>query len=139
MKRSMDKVLYILGIHDGHNCGATMTRDGEVVASVSEERLTRNKNEVGYPERSIDDVMRIAGISASDLDRVAYSSLFMHGRQYLTDLQPWYRVGLEHQRSESTRPRAYEKVIFEQRRQDSSVGHHIASPADIDLLRYPYR
>ena len=32
---------YILGIHDGHNCGATLTRDGVIVASISEERITR--------------------------------------------------------------------------------------------------
>ena len=31
--------IYILGIHDGHNCGATLTRGGAIVASVSEERL----------------------------------------------------------------------------------------------------
>lgn len=135
----MDEALYILGIHDGHNCGATLTRGGEVVASVSEERLTRNKNEVGYPKRSIDDVLRIAGISADELDRVAYASLFMHGRQYLTDLQPWYRVGLEHQRSESTRPRAYEKVIFEQRRQeriDAIVDHLGIDTEKVDFLEH---
>lgn len=40
---------YILGIHDGHDCGATLTRNGEIVASVCEERTTRRKNEVGYP------------------------------------------------------------------------------------------
>jgi carbamoyltransferase len=135
----MGEALYILGIHDGHNCGATLSRGGEIVASVSEERLTRNKNEVGYPKRSIDDVLRIAGVSAGDLDRVAYASLFMHGRQYLTDLQPWYRVGLEHQRSESTRPRAYEKVIFEQRRQervDAVVEHLGIGTEKVDFLEH---
>ena len=39
----MNNAVYILGIHDGHNCGATVTRNGQVLASVSEERLTGRK------------------------------------------------------------------------------------------------
>ena len=35
----MSDPVYLLGIHDGHNCGATMTCDGTVAASVSKERL----------------------------------------------------------------------------------------------------
>jgi hypothetical protein len=29
----MSDPVYLLGIHDGHNCGATMTCDGTVAAS----------------------------------------------------------------------------------------------------------
>ena len=47
----MTRAVHVLGIHDGHNCGATLVSDGKVVASVSEERLTRRKNEVGFPEK----------------------------------------------------------------------------------------
>ena len=36
-----------LGIHDGHNGGATILQDGQIKYSISEERLTR-KNECGY-------------------------------------------------------------------------------------------
>ena len=46
----------ILGIHDGHNCGAALTRNGRVVAAVCEERITRKKNEVGFPEKSIREI-----------------------------------------------------------------------------------
>ena len=35
--------MIILGIHDGHNSGATIIKDGEILASVLEERLTRKK------------------------------------------------------------------------------------------------
>ena len=55
----MADAIHILGIHDGHNSGATLISDGVVVASVCEERLTRRKNEVGYPEKAIADVLRI--------------------------------------------------------------------------------
>jgi len=114
----MGKDVFILGIHDGHNCGATLTRNGVILGSISEERMTGNKNEVGFPERSIKEVMRISGIETRDLDEVAYASLFMHSPEYLKELEPWYMVGLEDQRQEQSRPKGYRKLIFEQRRQD---------------------
>ena len=39
--------MIILGIHDGHNSGATLLEEGKIIASICEERLTRNKNEIG--------------------------------------------------------------------------------------------
>jgi len=106
----------ILGIHDGHNCGATLLADGVVVASVSEERLTRRKNEVGYPQRSIEEVLRIGGIAEGQINEVTYASLFMHAEGYLTDVAPWYRVGLAEQRKAAAQPKDYQKVIFDQRK-----------------------
>jgi len=121
---------YILGIHDGHNCGATLTRDGTVVASVCEERLTRRKNEVGYPERAIADVLRIGGIDSAALTEVVYASLFMHAPKYLTELEPWYRVGLADQRKAAEQPQDYRKIIFEQRKQEriDRACRHLAIP-----------
>ena len=34
--------MYILGIHDGHNCGATVVKNGKVCVC-AEERITRKK------------------------------------------------------------------------------------------------
>ncbi len=114
----MGEPIHLLGIHDGHNCGATLTRNGVVVASVSEERLTRRKNEVGYPARAVEEVLRLGGVSARELDEVVYASLFMHGKSYLTDLEPWYRVGLAEQRAARSQPKEYQKIVFERRRQE---------------------
>ena len=114
----MKRPIYILGIHDGHNCGASLIGDGSVVASINEERLTRRKNEVGYPEKSIAEVLSIAGIDSTALTGVVYASLFMHARDYLTDLEPWYRVGLSDQRANESIPNAYQKIIFEQRKME---------------------
>ena len=44
--------------------------------------------------------------------------LFMHARDYLTDLEPWYRVGISEQRAAEAGPSSYQKVIFEQRKQE---------------------
>ena len=87
----MNGEIYILGIHDGHNCGASLSCDGRIIASVQEERLSRRKNEVGYPRQAIEDVMRIAGIGPELLYEIAYASLFMHLAGHLTDLAPCTR------------------------------------------------
>ncbi|MDJ0951656.1 MAG: carbamoyltransferase C-terminal domain-containing protein [Alphaproteobacteria bacterium] len=128
----MNDLIHILGIHDGHNSGATLARNGEVIASVSEERLTRRKNEVGYPEKAIEEVLRIGGIDAAELDEVVYASLFMHARQYLTDLEPWYKVGLTDQRAAAQQPESYRRVIFEERKREriEQVCRHLDVPED---------
>jgi carbamoyltransferase len=114
----MADAVHILGLHDGHNCGATLVSDGVVVASVSEERLTRRKNDAGYPRRAVEEVLRIGGIDASELAEVVYASLFMHAPNYLTDVGPWYRVGLADQRAAAARPNDYQALVFEQRKRE---------------------
>ena len=51
--------MIVIGIHDGHNCGATVVENGKVLASVLEERLTRKKNEFGFPAKSITECLKI--------------------------------------------------------------------------------
>lgn len=114
----MVETVHILGIHDGHNSGATLVSDGVVVASVSEERLTRRKNEVSYPSKSTVEVLRLGGVEPSDLTSVVYASDFMHGRKYLENLDEWYPVGLAEQRAAEAKPKDYQRVIFDQRRQE---------------------
>ena len=123
---------YILGIHDGHNCGASLSLNGKIIASLSEERLSRRKNEVGYPKMSIEEVLRIGGVTAADLSEVAYASLFMHQQAYLTELEGWYCVGLEEQRADFAKPQGYQKVIFKQRTADriKTASDHLGIASD---------
>ncbi len=65
-----------LGIHDGHVSGAALVVDGRLVAAVSEERLTRKKEQGGWPQRSIELVLRIAGVEPGDVDAVGVATLF---------------------------------------------------------------
>ena len=60
-------MITILGIHDGHNSGATILQDGQIKYSISEERLTRKKNEIGYPKLSIEEVLKLANIDSQKL------------------------------------------------------------------------
>ena len=47
--------------------------DGEIVFAVAEERLSRQKMHAGFPHRAIDQALSQAGITADDLDYVAYA------------------------------------------------------------------
>jgi carbamoyltransferase len=101
------KSISVLGIHDG-----------TIVSAVSEERLTRRKNEVGYPAKSIVEVLRIGGVDPLDLSAVVYASNFMHREDYLSNIDAWYKVGLAEQRAAEAQPKDYKRVIFGQRRDE---------------------
>lgn len=62
---------YVLGIHDGHNASAALVADGRIVSAVQEERLSRVKNQWGYPDRAIARVLAIAGIDLDTVDDIA--------------------------------------------------------------------
>lgn len=67
--------MIILGINEDHNATASLIKDGEIVACASEERFTQIKNDVGYPRKAIEFVLKKAGISAGDCDKVIIASL----------------------------------------------------------------
>ena len=108
----------ILGIHDGHNCGATLVKNGSIVASVCEERISRHKNEVGYPKLSIDDVLRLGGVIVDEIDAIVFASLFMHHPEHLLDIKPWYRVSVEDQKRDAKKTDSYKKQIFNMRKKE---------------------
>jgi carbamoyltransferase len=66
--------MYILGIWDGHDSGAAVVRDNRVLAAVNEERLSRRKLEIEFPERSIKACLDIAGITPGDIRHIAVST-----------------------------------------------------------------
>ena len=122
----MTKKNCFLGIHDGHNCGAALIIDGKVVAAVNEERLSRNKNDSGYPRQSIDEVLKIGGVQAVDLNHVVFASNFMHTRAHLEEISLWYPVGIKEQKADQSRPKEYARQLFEIRRKErieESINH----------------
>ncbi|MEU9046498.1 MULTISPECIES: carbamoyltransferase C-terminal domain-containing protein [unclassified Kitasatospora] len=64
--------MLVLGITNNDLAGACLVQDGTVVAAVSEERFSRIKDHKAWPEQSIDYVLKEAGVTLSDVDRVAY-------------------------------------------------------------------
>ena len=63
--------MIILGICDSIESHACIVKNGELIAAISEERLTRIKADAGYPKRSIEKVLQIAKIKSQDIDIVA--------------------------------------------------------------------
>jgi len=110
--------MYILGIHDGHNCGASIILNGKVLFSICEERISRNKNEVGYPTESINRILSLSDTQASQLSAVVYASNFMHSEDHLKNVTPWYKVGEADQEKDLEEPSEYKDIIFTERRKE---------------------
>ena len=64
---------HILGISAYyHDSAACIVRDGEIVAAAQEERFSRIKHDHRFPSKAVDYCLREAGITAADLDHVAF-------------------------------------------------------------------
>ncbi|MDR0863954.1 MAG: carbamoyltransferase [Candidatus Symbiothrix sp.] len=55
-----------------HDSAAALLIDGQIVAAAQEERFTRIKHDPSYPEHAIDEVLRLAGLSGSDISEVVF-------------------------------------------------------------------
>jgi carbamoyltransferase len=62
----------ILGVWDGHDCGAALIEDGELRVAINEERFSRRKLETKFPQLSVQACLRHAGLQPKDIDAVAY-------------------------------------------------------------------
>jgi carbamoyltransferase len=91
--------MYLLGIHNGvHDASACLFRDYKLVAAVSQERLTRRKNDgvtvaEELPQRAIDECLGVAGIARRDVDVVCstrsqfeMASFRLHGKMWARQL-----------------------------------------------------
>lgn len=88
----------ICGINASHTASAAMVVDGRLSGAVEEERLTRLKNQSGFPERSIERLLAMEGISWRDVDAYVFG-----GRETYTEL------GLK-QGDRSARIRSYKEM-----------------------------
>lgn len=78
----MNEDIIVLGIHDGHNAGAALARNGKILAAISEERLNNIKNYFGPPLLSIKKVFKIANIPPEKIDLIAIACLVRVGPPY---------------------------------------------------------
>jgi carbamoyltransferase len=66
--------LIVLGINAYHgDVSAALVSDGELIAAVEEERYTRIKHVAGFPVQSIQACLKMAGLTANDVDHFAVS------------------------------------------------------------------
>ena len=66
--------MMVLAIHDGHDAGACLIRDGKIILHSSEERRRNIKNCSGFPAESIAAVLKGSGTDAKDIDRITLCS-----------------------------------------------------------------
>ncbi len=67
--------MYILGIWDGHDAGAALIRDNEIIFASNEERYTNRKLEIEFPFNSIKAALAYANIKPKDIDVVAFPTI----------------------------------------------------------------
>ncbi len=64
--------MYILSICDGHNASVSLSKNGEVIFAISEERLTREKNFFGWP------ILSLAHIDENYVSLVSIDKVIMY-------------------------------------------------------------
>lgn len=63
----------VLGLsYDFHDASAALLRRSDIVASAAEERFTLQKNDPSFPKFASEACMRLAGVSSSELEVVAF-------------------------------------------------------------------
>ena len=67
--------LTVLGIHYGHDSGASIVRNGEVIAAINEDRIRDIKHYEDYPTKSIEQVFQICNTDPSEIDAIAITGL----------------------------------------------------------------
>ncbi len=83
--------MIIIGIHDGHNSSASLMVNGQIIASIQEERMTRVKNEAGFPLLAIRELLRVGEIHEESVDKWIYASNYMHTPKHLKGIDSWYK------------------------------------------------
>ena len=84
--------MILIGIHDGHNCGASLFIDGKLKFAITEERLTRKKNEYGFPKFSIEYCLKKYGLSKAQVDKVAVSTLNLPPRYFAVKRNTSFKI-----------------------------------------------
>jgi len=66
--------MYILGIWDGHDSGAALLEGDKILFAINEERLTRRKLEIAFPEKAIEACLRFTNLSPQDIHQIGIST-----------------------------------------------------------------
>lgn len=93
----------ILGIHLGHDSCAALIVNGEIVVDVQEERFTRIKHYSGIPFKSVEQCLKLGGITMDDIDGIAIAS-----EHQLPDLNFLFEFPAGHEQKKSKQRRILE-------------------------------
>ena len=66
--------MIILGVNFVfHDSSACILKDGKLLVALEEERFTRNKHDVVFPRKSIEECLKLAKLNYDDIDHIAFS------------------------------------------------------------------
>ena len=66
--------MYILGIWDGHDAGAALIEDKEVIYAANEERFTKRKLEIKFPYHSVRAALAYANLKPTDIEHISFTT-----------------------------------------------------------------
>ena len=89
--------MYILGISAFyHDSAACLVNDGKILSAAQEERFTRKKHDHNFPQKAIEFCLKDAGITAEQLDLVAfYDKPFLKFERLLETYLAYAPVGIK--------------------------------------------
>jgi len=68
----------VIGIHDGHNATVALLQDNDVTYALSEERLSRVKNQGGFPHRALSRILDNAHLAPGAIHRIIFTTNNTH-------------------------------------------------------------
>lgn len=74
-----------LGISDSHDSGVALIANGQIVAAINEERLSRKKMVSGFPKLALQKILEITGVRPQDIDGVGFAGKSSAGENMPTN------------------------------------------------------
>ncbi len=83
----------ILSFSSEHEAGASIVCGGKIVAAVNEERFTRIKNQDGFPNYSIEAVLKIANKTSKDIEHIVIPEI-SKAKDFFQNVIPLYPINV---------------------------------------------
>lgn len=75
--------MHVIGIHDGHNASVAMLSDGRLCYALSEERLSRVKNQGGIPAAALRRMLADMQLDPGQIDKLVISGTTPPRREWI--------------------------------------------------------
>lgn len=82
--------MYLLSIHEDSNANASLFKDGQILCSIAEERLTRVKYQGGFPGKSITCLLHNYNLSMKDIEVIVCANKYHPLPRILWDKFPTF-------------------------------------------------
>ncbi|MEU6707341.1 carbamoyltransferase family protein [Streptomyces wuyuanensis] len=118
-----------------HDSSAALLVDGELIGFVEEERLSQQKHTKDYPHHAVDWLLGEAGLTAADIDAVAYNFQPAH---YLAESSAALRLALSPATRDRALPRArgFAKVALRTQLRTRALGRRFPSARVLPVLHH---